>query len=93
MTGTPALQPRLLLVTEDLDMGETLGEFLSDEGYQAFIVSSVEEALTMLETHSFHVVLSDFFAFRDAVPYHSVEQLRQESAYPSWHLDGFQPLC
>ena len=58
-------------------MGEALGEFLSDEGYQAFIASSVEEALTMLETHSFHLVLSDFFAFRDAVPYHSVEQLRQ----------------
>lgn len=47
MTGT-APQPRLLLVTEDEDLGEALREFLSDEGYAACVASSIEDALTLM---------------------------------------------
>ena len=79
MTGTASSQPHLLLVTEDEDLGEALREFLSDEGYAAFVASSVEDALAVMTTQPFDVILSDFFRQRDPVPYHSVERLRQQA--------------
>ena len=77
MTGTATQELRLLLVTEDQDLGEVLCEFLRDEGYAAFMASSVEDALALVTTQTFDVILSDFFRQRDQVPYHSVEHLRQ----------------
>lgn len=75
MTGTPSSPPRLLLVTEDEDLGEALREFLRDEGYVAFVATSVEDALALMTTQTFDLILSDFFRQRDQVPYHSVERL------------------
>ena len=77
MTGTAAQAPRLLLVIEDEDLGEALREFLRDEGYAAFVATSVEDALALVTTQTFDLILSDFFRQRDLVPYHSVERLRQ----------------
>ena len=79
MTGTASSPPRLLLVTEDEDLGEALREFLSDEGYAAFVASTLEDALTLVTTQPFDLILSDFFRQRDPAPYHSVERLRQEA--------------
>src|ERR1051326_7073812 len=79
---TAASQARLLLVLEEDDLREALSAFLREDGYPVEAVSSVEDALNVLESSSFQLILSDFFRLRDPVAFHSVERLRQ-AAHPT----------
>jgi len=50
---------KILVVDDETSVGHILGEFLNAGGYPNVYVSSAEEALNLLETESFSLVLSD----------------------------------
>ncbi len=54
--GGPA---QLLVVDDDPEMSELLAEILEDEGYSARTAGSAKEALWMLQSVPFHVVITD----------------------------------
>ncbi|HEY6837798.1 MAG TPA: sigma-54 dependent transcriptional regulator [Geobacteraceae bacterium] len=53
------MQPRILVVDDELSMREFLSILLEREGYRADAVSSAGEALQLLENESFDLVISD----------------------------------
>jgi len=51
--------PQILLVEDELDIRETLVILLENEGYRTRQASTQEEALTLLDSASFDLVLTD----------------------------------
>lgn len=51
--------PEILLVDDDLEMTELLAELLSLEGFNVTVVHNGKEALSLLETRSFDLMLLD----------------------------------
>ncbi|HEX8909309.1 MAG TPA: response regulator [Anaeromyxobacteraceae bacterium] len=51
--------PRVLLVEDDDDNRELMGEVLQDAGYQVMLAASGAEGLRMLAEHSIDVVVTD----------------------------------
>ncbi len=81
MTALSASPPRLLLVEHDPGVRDLLQAFLRSEGYDVFLVASPQEALTLLDAHTFHLVLTDLFRRADQDPFQAIEPLRSQ-AYP-----------
>ncbi len=54
--------PRVLVVEDDQDLLELLQLLLADSGYEALNASSLSEALALLDTSTFHLILTDSFA-------------------------------
>ena len=50
---------RILVVEDDDDMRESLGRILGRAGYQVQLVRDGSEAITVLQTQPFHLVLTD----------------------------------
>jgi DNA-binding response OmpR family regulator len=50
---------RVLLVDDNAHVRATLGEMLPDAGYEVTVTSRVAEALTLLESGGFDLVLTD----------------------------------
>jgi DNA-binding response OmpR family regulator len=59
MTATPHIKPRLLLVEDYPTTRVVLAQLLSNAGYQVAQASSGEQALELLETQIFDIVLTD----------------------------------
>ena len=51
--------PEILLVDDDLELTELLAELLSLEGFNVTVVHNGKEALSLLETRSFDLMLLD----------------------------------
>ena len=51
--------PEILLVDDDLELTELLAELLSLEGFNVAVVHNGKEALSLLETRSFDLMLLD----------------------------------
>ena len=64
-TGTDAIKinssplHRILVVEDDDDMRESLGRILGRAGYQVQLARDGSEAITVLQTQLFHLVLTD----------------------------------
>jgi len=52
-------QYRILVVEDDEDMGENLQRILTLAGYQVHLARDGAEAITVLQTQPFHLVLTD----------------------------------
>ncbi|MGO9571018.1 MAG: response regulator [Desulfomonilaceae bacterium] len=50
---------RILIVDDEPFIGDLLGRYLTSDGYNCRVVSSGEEAIKVLESTSFHLVLAD----------------------------------
>ena len=50
---------RILVVEDDDDMRESLGRILGRAGYQVQVARDGSEAITVLQTQPFHLVLTD----------------------------------
>lgn len=50
---------QILLIDDDTDFLELLGEYLSDSGIKVYTASSGQEAFHILERESFHLILLD----------------------------------
>ena len=55
----PAVVSRILIVDDDLSMGETLALFLNRRGFEALSCLSAREALALLETREFDAIVTD----------------------------------
>lgn len=53
------MNPKLLVVDDDRDFAESLGEMLEMKGYDVTVAFSGEEALEIIETEAFSLVLLD----------------------------------
>src|SRR5689334_13329970 len=53
--------PRLLIVESNDEIRDVLTTLLTDEGYQAQCVSSFQEALGLVDTFTFQLILADLF--------------------------------
>ena len=53
------VQERILIVDDEENMRRTLGEILTDEGYDVAVAASGEEAVELCKKHQFRVILMD----------------------------------
>ncbi len=72
----------ILVVEDDLDMRETMQMALEEEGYQVTTAPSLQHALDLIETQTFHLILSDLFAKTPERPLDTAAPL-VERAYPT----------
>ena len=75
-------QPHILIVEDDLEIQEILQVLFEEEDYDLHLADSLEQALMLVQQHSFDFILTDLFSptLRDALS--SVEPLRA-LAYPT----------
>ncbi|MGH7383338.1 MAG: response regulator [Candidatus Methylomirabilales bacterium] len=59
MSGDPESPRRILVVEDDEDMRENLRRILTLAGYQVHLARDGAEAITVLQTQPFHLVLTD----------------------------------
>ena len=71
----------ILVVDDDPLQGDIIKTILSDEGYQAYVASSAQEALEVAETLKPHVVLTDLCMYKmDGIKL--TEKLRSQEVAP-----------
>lgn len=81
MSGPLSVRPHVLVVEDDLELRDLLTLLLREEGYLVTSASSLEQAMALLETRTFHFILSGVFRQAPGDPLASVEPLR-ERAWP-----------
>ena len=53
------IKPRILIVDDEPQIGEFLGEYLTEKGYEAFFTDQGEEALEYIKRAKPHILLLD----------------------------------
>src|SRR5690348_8601495 len=53
---------QILVVEDDEDMRETMQMALEEDGYAVTAAASLQQALDLIETRAFHLIISDLFA-------------------------------
>lgn len=81
MLGPLSVRPHVLVVEDDLELRDLLTLLLREEGYLVTSASALEQAMALLETRTFHFILSGVFRQAPGDPLTSVEPLR-ERAWP-----------
>ena len=79
-----AFRPRILVVEDVPSIGEAFALVLDDQGYAAHVVSSLEDALELVDTQTFQCILTDLFAEHEhgPDPLTSIAELRRRT-YPT----------
>jgi len=75
LSDSPSV-PRLLVVEHDTALQELLVAFLTSEGYGVSLATSPAEALALLDTQTFHLILTDLFSNDSQDRFAFVDQLR-----------------
>jgi DNA-binding response OmpR family regulator len=60
MTSLAATAPRILLVEDERDVRDTIGEFLEEEGYEVTCVATAADGLERLRDERYNLVVSDY---------------------------------
>ena len=81
MSGPLAVRPHVLVVEDDLELRDLLTLLLREEGYLVTSASALEQAMGLLETRTFHFILSGIFRQAPGDFLASIEPLR-ERAWP-----------
>ena len=81
MSGPLSGRPHVLLVEDDLDLHDLLTLLLREEGYLVTSASSLDQAMALLDKHTFHIILTDLFRLPTSDPLAILEPLR-ERAWP-----------
>lgn len=76
MSAPPRSSPRLLLVEDEESLQELLQSFLAEEGYAVTIAASPAEALALVQTTPFDLLLTDLFVTQRADALASIAELR-----------------
>lgn len=92
MSGLLSARPHVLVVEDDAELDDLLALLLREEGYLVMSATSPEQAMALLEQHTFHFILSDLFRQTASKPLINIEPLR-ERAWPipvaimtAWHI-------
>ncbi len=81
MSGPLSVRPHVLVVEDDAELHDLLTLLLREEGYLVTAATSLEQAMALLERHTFHFILSDLFRQAPSDPLTNAEPLR-ERAWP-----------
>lgn len=77
MTAPSSLtRPHVLVVEDEIDLREVIGAAISDAGYDITLAASPNEALALLETSTFDLILTDLFATQPRDQLGSIARLR-----------------
>lgn len=76
------LPPRLLVIDDDSDLRLFLQDLLTEEGYVVDVAASLDEALMLLDSHVYHLVLTDLLTHSSNDPLRSAITVR-DCAYPT----------
>ena len=57
--ANPNKKFQILIVDDDLSVRNTMQEYIRNAGYTSQMASSAEEALELLKTNKFHVIITD----------------------------------
>ncbi|MGH2502402.1 MAG: response regulator [Ktedonobacterales bacterium] len=68
MSQRPLSPPRLLVVDDDNDLRGVLQDFLTDEGYVVDSAASLDEALALIDTRLYHLIITDLLAHSTTTP-------------------------
>lgn len=68
--------PRVMVVDDDSDVGESIGDLLALGGYRAVIVESGQAALELVAHGSFQLVLLDWHLAEEPAGFELVRRLR-----------------
>lgn len=60
--------PHLLVVDDDSDLRGVLQDFFTDEGYVVDSAASLDEALALIDTRLYHLIITDLLAHSAAAP-------------------------
>lgn len=74
--------PRLLVVDDDSQLRLFLQDFLTEEGYVVDIGATMDEALALIDSHVYHLIISDLLTHSSVDPLRSAVQLN-ERAHPT----------
>lgn len=72
---------KILVIDDDRDLSRLLQDMLEDEGFAVFLVHSLEEAYTFLETEQVHLILLDI-NLPDGTGFELCRELRANSTVP-----------
>jgi DNA-binding response OmpR family regulator len=78
--GSPS--PRLLVVDDDSELRLFLQDLLNEEGYRVDIGATMDEALALIDSHVYHLIITDLLAHSSTDPLRSAVQLN-ERAHPT----------
>ena len=70
---------RVLVVEHDPGVRDLLQAFLTSDGYGVLLVASPQQALPLLDTRTFHVILTDLFRAADQDLFEAIEPLRSQA--------------
>lgn len=76
MSAPPRSSPRLLLIEDEESLQELLQSFLAEEGSAVTVAGSLAEALALVQTAPFDLLLTDLFADQRADALASIAELR-----------------
>jgi CheY-like chemotaxis protein len=71
MSQRPLSPPRLLVVDDDIDLRGVLQDYLTEEGYVVDVAASQDEALALIDTRLYHLILTDLLAHSTVAPLNS----------------------
>jgi len=68
MSQRPLSPPRLLVVDDDIDLRGVLQDYLTEEGYVVDVAASQNEALALIDTRQYHLIITDLLAHSAVAP-------------------------
>lgn len=68
MSQRPLSPPRLLVVDDDIDLRGVLQDYLSEEGYVVDVAATQDEALALIDTRLYHLIITDLLAHSATAP-------------------------
>jgi CheY-like chemotaxis protein len=71
MNERPLSSPRLLIVDDESDLRQFLHDLLVEEGYVVDLGATLDEALTFIDSHVYHLILTDLLAHSTDAPLRS----------------------
>ena len=74
--------PRLLVIDDDSDLRVFLQDLLMEEGYAVDVAATLDEALAFLDSHVYHLVLTDLLTHSSSDPLRSALIVR-DYAHPT----------
>lgn len=79
MSDTSSSSPRLLVIDDDSELRSILYDLFTDEGYRVDLAASLDDALTLIGTRVYHLVLTDLLAQSAADPLRSALMILREA--------------
>jgi CheY-like chemotaxis protein len=71
MNDRPLSPTRLLVVDDDNDLRVFLQDFLIEEGYEVDVGATMDEALSLIDTKLYHLILTDLLSHSSVTPLRS----------------------